>query len=281
MKKFLIGFFGFVLALAALVWAAVRRMQMQSQQEMRALLSSARRGPAEVVRPEQLEELPAAVRRYLIYTGVVDKPIPQTVRVQQHGQIRMAEGQPWIPFTAEEVYTVDPPGFVWSVLAQAGPLPLPGIDHYTNGQGRMHIRPLGLFPAVDASGPELDQGAMMRFFNEIMWFPGAFVKDYITWREIDDTSAEATFTDGGKSVSAVLQFDASGRLLNFIAQRYMFDDEDSSLHTWSTPITTYGEMGGLRLPLSGSAIWNLSDGDFEYIQIDLTGIEYDPPEEVR
>jgi hypothetical protein len=61
----------------------------------------------------------------------------------------------------------------------------------------------------------------------------------------------------------------------------MFDDEDSSLQTWSTPITTYGEMAGLRLPLSGSAIWNLEAGDFEYIQIDLTAVEYDPPGEVR
>jgi hypothetical protein len=277
MKKFIVALFGFFLALAGVVWAAVRRMQAQSQHEMQTLLDSARRGPVEIVRPEQLEALPAPVRRYLIYTGVVGKPIPQTVRVRQRGQIRMAVDQPWIPFTAEEVYSTDPPGFVWKVLAQAGPVPIPGIDHYRGGKGRMHIRPFGLFPAVDASGPELDQGAMMRYFNEIIWFPAAFLKDNITWREIDDLAAEATFSDGGKSISAVLQFDPIGRILNFIAQRYMFEENGGSLQTWSTPISTYGELGQLRLPVSGSAVWNLPDGDFEYIQIEMIAVEYDPP----
>jgi hypothetical protein len=281
MKKFILGFFGFLLALAGVVWAAVRRMQMQSQQEMRDLLASARRGPAEIVRPEQFDSLPAPVRRYLIYTGVAGKPMPQTVRLRQRGQIRPSEGQGWLPFTAEEVYSVDPPGFVWSVMAQAGPLPVPGCDRYQGGEGRMQIRPLGLFPVVDATGPELDQGAMMRYFNEIIWFPAAFLKDNITWHEIDDFSAEATFTDGGKSISAVLQFDASGRVLNFIAQRYMFGSEDDGLQTWSTPIATYGELGGLRLPLTGSAVWNLPEGDFEYIQLEIIDIEYDPPGDVQ
>jgi hypothetical protein len=281
MKKLLLGSFGFLLALAGVVWAAVRRMQMQSQQEMRTLLASARRGEPQIVRPEQLEALPDPVRRYLIYTGVVGKPVPQTVRLHQRGQIRPSEGQGWLSFTAEEVYTIDPPGFVWSVMAQAGPLPVPGRDHYRSGEGRMQIRPLGLFPAVDAAGPELDQGAMMRYFNEIIWFPAAFLKDNITWREIDDFSAEATFTDGGKSISAVLQFDASGRVLNFIAQRYMFSAEGGRLETWSTPIATYGELGGLRLPLTGSAVWNLPEGDFEYIQLEITDVEYDPPGDVQ
>jgi hypothetical protein len=281
MKKFLVGFFGFLLAAAGVVWAAVRRMQMQSERDMQDLLANTRRGTAEIVRPEQLESLPAPVRRYLIYTGVVGKPIPQAVRVRQRGQIRPAKGQPWLPFSAEEVYTVDPPGFVWKVLAQAGPLPVPGRDQYRYGAGRMQICPLGLFSAVDASGPELDQGAMMRFFNEIIWFPGAFLKENITWREIDDLSAEATFTDSGKSISAVLQFDASGRVLNFIAQRYMFGDDGGSLQTWSTPIATYGKLGGLRLPLTGSAVWNLPDGDFEYIQLEITDVEYDPPGDVQ
>jgi len=40
-----------------------------------------------------------------------------------------------------------------------------------------------------ATGSEIDQGAMMRYLNEMTWFPAAFLGENISWRAIDDTSA--------------------------------------------------------------------------------------------
>ena len=46
-------------------------------------------------------------------------------------------------------------------------------------------------------------------------------------------------------------------------------DQAHSPETWSTPVTSYGEFEGLRLPVRGTAIYKLS-GDNEYIEVTIT-----------
>jgi hypothetical protein len=40
-------------------------------------------------------------------------------------------------------------------------------------------------------------------------------------------------------------------------------------------VTAYGEFEGLKIPVSGTGIWNLPEGDFAYIELEITGIDYD------
>ena len=81
--------------------------------------------------------------------------------------------------------------------------------------------------------------------------------------------------------TATLFFDTQGRLTDFVAQRYRTADA-SDPETWSTPVTGYGEFEGLRLPACGKAIYQLPGGDFDYIEVTITGVRYDtgvaPPE---
>jgi hypothetical protein len=126
----------------------------------------------------------------------------------------------------------------------------------------------------DARGADVDQGSLMRYLNEIMWFPTAFLGDNITWEAIDDDSARVTLTDRGESVSAVLTFDEEGRLANFVGERYYHaGTPESVLLTWSTPITSYGEFEGLRLPAGGHGVWHLDSGEFTYIELEITDIQ--------
>jgi hypothetical protein len=115
---------------------------------------------------------------------------------------------------------------------------------------------------------------MIRYLNEIMWFPTAFLGDNIRWEAIDGNCARVTFTDGGKSVSAEMLFDSEGRLANFTAMRYREMDGTYSLDPWSTPITGYGEFAGLRLPIGGQAVWHLPAGDLRYADLEITELEY-------
>jgi hypothetical protein len=118
---------------------------------------------------------------------------------------------------------------------------------------------------------ELDQGEMMRYLNEIMWFPSAFLEDNITFQAVDSSSARVTLTDHGQSVTATLFFDADGRLTEFVGQRYSGGD----LETWSVPVTEYGEFEGLRLPSRAKAVWRHAGRDEEYIDVTLTELHHD------
>ena len=69
-----------------------------------------------------------------------------------------------------------------------------------------------------------------------------------------------------------------GKLTNFVAQRYRTVGTRYELDTWTTPMTEYGEMAGLRLGIRGQGVWKLASGDLPYIDVQLTALEYDPPE---
>ncbi len=252
------------------------------RRDVQALRARAAPGRAGVVTQEMLADLPGPVRRYLRYTGVVGTPFPSTVQLRQKGRIRAGPGQRWIPLEAEEHYSVQPPGFVWAGTARLGMVPVARTrDMYAEGEGRMLVKVASLWPVVDASGEQMDQGEMLRYLSEMIWFPAAFLAANISFEAVDDCSARVTLTDHGRTATGTLVFDTEGRVTDFAARRYRTPGA-SSPETWSTPVTGYGEYEGLRLPARGTAVYKLPGGDLEYIEVTVTELRYDtgsaPPE---
>jgi hypothetical protein len=151
-----------------------------------------------------------------------------------------------------------------------------GRDLYADHAGSILIKVAGMVPLADANGPEIDQGSLMRFLNEMTWFPAAFLGSNVSWRGIDEAHAEVTLTDNGRSVSAVMSFDTDGRPTNFVAERYRTVDGGFELDAWSTPFSAFGQFEGVFVPIAGRGIWSLAAGELSYIEITLTGLEYDP-----
>jgi hypothetical protein len=244
--------------------------------DVQALFAQASTSGAGVVTEEMLAGLPEPVRRYLTYTGIVGKPLVRTVYLRQQGKMRPGPGQPWIPLAAEEYYSVRPPGFVWDGTMHLGPLPIGRArDIYLHGKGHMLVKAASLFTVVDAKGQEMDQGSMMRYLSEMIWFPSAFLGDNVSFEAVDESSVRVTLTDHGRTATASMYFDRQGRLADFMAKRYRMVDGSSQLETWSTPVTAYGVLEGLRLPVRGKAVWKLADGDLDYIDITITQLQYD------
>jgi hypothetical protein len=179
---------------------------------------------------------------------------------------------------AEQVYTTNPPGFQWKARFKMMGLPLMyGVDTYKDGQGHMFGKLAGLFTIFDARGEEMLQGTMMRYLQEMTWFPIAYLSDYVTWQEVDDHAADVSFTYAGKSVSGRMFFDDAGRILSFITQRYADHQGSFSLDTWSTPTADYARFAGLNLPRSGWGVWQYPESDLPYIKTQLTEIVYNQP----
>ncbi|CAN5708104.1 hypothetical protein BH23CHL5_BH23CHL5_15860 [soil metagenome] len=149
-----------------------------------------------------------------------------------------------------------------------------GRDYYIDEEGAIEMRVLSLVPVVDKAGGSLNQGAALRYLNEIMWFPTAALSDPVSWKEIDASSAEATLDYAGLSVSAVFSFDDEGKIVTMTADRYI--DEKSDVLPWSTPLLGYGSFDGVRMPVQGTGVWEyVIDGEFEYIRLELTDLEFD------
>jgi len=251
------------------------RFERRVADEVRELFKEVEETGPEVISEADLEGLPEPVQKYLRYAQIVGKKRIGTVRLKQKGSIRTSQDQGWMPFTSEQYYTTDDPAYVWHATVKLFYLPLmKARDRFYKGKGNMLIKLLPFITIADARGDEMDQGTLVRYLSEIIWFPTAFLEDYIQWESIDSSSAKATITVEGLAASAILYFNEEGQMTDFVAKRYMSVEDEYSLETWSTPIEEYREINGIMVPVKGEAVWRLSSGDFSYIRIEITDIEY-------
>lgn len=224
---------------------------------------------------EKISALPPVVQQWLVRSNAIGKPVVHTVRLKQTGEMRTTTDGKWMPVTAEQYFNADEPGFIWIADVQAAPLiHLSGRDKYENGKGHMLIKALSLIPVADATGKETDQGSMLRYLAEIIWFPSAAVSPYITWEEIDPHAAKATITYGGISASGIFRFTNDGDMLSFEADRYYNRKEGATLEKWYIENKKYGDPGGIRMPLASEVTWKLKSGDFTWYKLEITDVEY-------
>ena len=146
---------------------------------------------------------------------------------------------------------------------------------YDEGKGHMLVKLLSLIKLVDVRDTyEISQGTLLRYLNEMMWFPSAALNNYIQWEAIDSNSAKATMSYQGVTASAVFHFNELGQLTNFVADRYREAGGEFILTKWSTPISEYGTFEGIRIPSKGEGVWHLNSGEFSYIKVEITEVAY-------
>jgi hypothetical protein len=263
---------------AGVLVAGRKAFERDVSREVAALLAGSRGASPAAIEETDLTGLPDPVARWLRFAGVVGTRQPAVVRLSQEGTFRQAPDAAWRPFIARQVYTTDPPGFVWAADIRVAPfVSVKVLDRYIAGQGGTDPSLLGLVSLGSARGPEIDAGSLQRYLNETMWFPTAALSPNITWEAIDANSARARIRDGELSVSAVFVVDDEGRLVTMTADRYRTAGDAFILTPWETTIRGYGQFNGLDLPSAGEGVWKLDSGVFAYIELRVTAIAYDPP----
>lgn len=244
------------------------------EKEVQELFSNVK-NQGEIVSREDISELPKNVQKWLEYSGIIGKEKIVSVHIKQIAQMRMQKNKSWMPVKAEQYFTTDEPGFIWKANIKVAPLfHISARDKYENGKGNMLIKILSLFTVADSKGQEIDQGTLLRYMAETMWFPTAALNEYLTWEEIDQYNAKATMTYGGITASGIFTFNDEGQIINFEAERYGEFNGKISLETWSIPVRDYKEFNGIKIPTKGDVTWKLDNGDFNWFNFEVTGIEY-------
>lgn len=253
------------------------KFEQKSRREIQEFTAKASTGH-QTLDSGRLAALPPVVQKWLHRSGAAGKPIPQIIRLRQTGQMRTKPGGQWIPFEARQLFTTDPPGFYWQASINGGPgMTMTGRDRYADGRGELYIQLYSLFTVADTRGPETDQGALLRYLAEIIWFPPAATRPYIQWEQLDSLTAKATMIQGGITASGIYRFDANGDVAGFEADRYMtgLGGGAATLERWQLRTTAFREFQGLRIPSQGEATWKLKTGDFTWLTCEITALEYD------
>lgn len=268
-----------LLSLGALLFLASHSAQAVFNRkvaaEIKSLLTGAQEGE-ELVRPKDLEGLPAPVQRWLKNSGALGKEKARTVRVKQKIQLRLEEDKPWIPAEAEQYYAADEPGFVWKVRAQMAPfLYFAGRDMYAGGHGSMNIKLLSLFTVAKASGQEVDQSSLVRYLGECATFPTlALNNPHLQWEALDDQAARVVMSYGGVTGEGVVTFDDEGNMVGFRGTRYMDANGSFVLTEFYARLDGHKEYQGIKIPTQWEAGWKLESGDYTWFKAELAEVEY-------
>ncbi|MDZ7370699.1 MAG: hypothetical protein ONB12_05985 [candidate division KSB1 bacterium] len=235
---------------------------------------------AELLTEEEAAGLPKPVRKYLHYVGVFGREKVTYFKAVFEGQLRQEKGD-WFEIRSEQYnFFTDEPSRLFFIKAVMKGLPVQGYHAYRNGEATMRIKLFSLIPIIDAAGEEMNVSETVTLLNDLcLMAPATLIDPRFRWEEIDDRTAKVYLSINGMTVSALLMFDDNGRLLNFVSEdRYALSGKTFRRLRWSTPISEYVELNGLRLPGKAEMIYAYPEGDFAYGRFSLKSIEYNPNE---
>jgi hypothetical protein len=273
--------FGTILNIVILIPAIIAyfnySFQLQISKERTEMLESANSANSATLTESDLAELPTPVRKWLLNSGAVGKPVTQTLYLEQDLEMQMKHGDDkWNKARADQYFTIDPPAFNWSVTMEMNPLvPINGRDKFDAGKGEMLIKLFSAIPMVNSKdSPRIDEATLQRYLAEIVWFPSAAVSPYITWESLDEHSALATMEYRGTRGSGTFHFDQNGNFQKFVTMRYKNVETDEKLE-WVVEAQKTEERSGIKVPVQCEAKWNMDGEYWTWLKLKITSIDYD------
>jgi hypothetical protein len=268
-------------ALAAALGIVINLNRMRFERrlagEMRGLLAVP---PFAVPRPgiaDLVTHLPPPVARYR-QLAVADRAPVRTLWLRHGGTFRMSPTAKALPIQGTQLFTADPPGFVWTGRIRM----FPGVwidarDMTVAGEGSMRVLLDDTVPLVDVRGPELDQGSALRLLAEMLWYPTSlFDARTVTWSAIDGDHACATLRLGDQQVSGIFEFGSDGLPLRMTAKRFK---DKGDLLPWGGIYRDWRTVSGMRVPFEAEVSWQLATGPYTYAHWFVESMDYDeaPP----
>jgi len=248
-------------------------MQKEQKKEVSCMFKDIVIDKSDLVTEGETKDLPKTVQRYLIRSGIIGKERIKSVRLKQKGVFKQKPDQDFKSITAEQYFNVDSNEFIW--LGKLGIAS--AIDKYRDGGGNLTIKLFGLITIVNAKGREIDQGEILRFLTESIWFPSFFLDNRIEWKSIDDNTAKATLNYGDEKASATFHFNDKAEITLITAKRYLETNRKYTLRDWEIPLFEYKDVNGVRIPTKANVTWKLQSGDYCYYKLEIIDIEYNKP----
>jgi hypothetical protein len=229
-----------------------------------------------ILNESDINELPEPVKNWLRNSGAVGKPFVSVGKVTQIAKMQMKpEQKKWMTATAIQYTAIDNPTFIWTVDAKMNSLlNFQGRDKFENGKAEMLIKMNSLINIVNEQGEKLDEGALQRYLGEMVWFPSLALSPYITWEQIDDTTAKATMTYKKAKGSGTFYFNDNGDVTKFSALRYKGNEAEAKRHNWIMNISDYETFEGIKVPAKMTSTWKLDEGDWTWLKLEVTDIKY-------
>lgn len=227
---------------------------------------------------EGISILPEPVQRYFRHCGYIGREMMTNAKIIWNDvNFKLSPDKPWIKIKYEQYnFVCEPSRFAYIYSKMFGIIPFEGRDKYLDGQGNMLGRLAGLITMFNATGREINISAAVTYLSECLLVPACALQDYINWEPQGPNQVKAIFEYKQIKVEGIFTFDNDGKFIKFETdERYMDNGKSKpERYKWSVVLDKYIEMGGIKIPSRGKAVWNLPDGDYEYFNGNVESIVY-------
>ena len=232
--------------------------------------------PTPPVTEAEVAKLPPLYQTYLRRVGAIGRPHVRNMRVEFAATMRSSATADWMPATATQYEFFDPPARLFYMNATRSGLPIDVWHRYVNHAATFQARVASLFTMVKQHGHVLTSAETVTMMNDIVVMAPAAVLDLpFTWETTGPRTLRATFENAGHRVTAMLTFDSAGDLVGFVSDDRWQAAPPSPLNVpWSTPISNYREVDGIRVGTHGEANWIPATGEWSYGRFDIQALAY-------
>lgn len=271
-KKYMVYILFVIVLVAIILIIGKANLSFQFNKEVKQLFSQSKAISGKTFSYEQLSGLPEPVQHYFKHVLKEGQPYISYVRLTHNGQFKADENKDWVNIDGEQYFTTEKPGFIWKGETSM----FTACDMYIADKGRLVVSLFSLFNIVNGQGEKYNQGELLRWLGESVWFPTNLLPNVnLQWTPIDSLSAKLSFSYNGLSVFYIVRFNNTGEITQVETKRYKGEE---NLETWIGKLTQYKEINGIVIPTTIEGVWKLEKGDYSYAKFYVKKIEYNKPE---
>ncbi len=142
-------------------------------------------------------------------------------------------------------------------------------DAYVAGTGVLTPALFGLFSlGTVRGGGEIALGELMRWLAESVWYPTVLLPGQgVTWKPVDNASAQATLTEGAITLTMLFRFSEDGLVSGIrVEARGALVGGESVIMPWEGRFRDYRHQDGMIVPFHGEVAWITPQGERPYFR---------------
>lgn len=228
-----------------------------------------------LIEPGRAQELLALLKAFCFPGGEYTARRVCSVKTTQSGEIRFAPTAPWVPFTAEEVFSATESSFRWEARFKGGRMGWFAVtDSYEGGHGYGAISLGGVLPVRKSTGPEFDKGELQRYLASVALCPPMLVNNpSLVWSVAGPLTLRVRDRDSATRASVDLELNGQGRPIACRAERPRMVGKTTVPTPWSAAGTEFEEREGLRVATRLEASWHPPEGAFTCYRAQVNSFE--------